>query len=57
MRDGRVEILAEGNEDSLRKLTDWAKNKGSPYSKILKTEEKWENLLAREHTEFLITYR
>ena len=56
LRDGRVEILAEGDEESLRKLTHWAKNKGSPHSQILKTEEKWENILAREHLDFLITY-
>ncbi|MHA1967667.1 MAG: acylphosphatase [Candidatus Hodarchaeales archaeon] len=56
LRDGRVEILAEGDEGSLKKLVYWAKNKGSPYSQILKIEEKWENIGAREHLEFLINH-
>jgi len=56
LRDGRVEILAEGEEDSLRRLTEWVKHKGSPYSHIQKTEEKWDNISKRQYTEFLITY-
>ncbi len=56
LRDGRVEILAEGNETSLKKLADWARYSGSPYSKIYKTEENWEDIIKRQYSEFLITH-
>ena len=56
LRDGRVEILAEGEEDSLRRLTEWVKHKGSPHSHIHKIEEKWGNISKRQYIEFSITY-
>ena len=56
LRDGRVEIFAEGDETSLRKLADWARNTGSPYSQIYKTEEDWEDIIKRQYSEFLITH-
>jgi acylphosphatase len=56
LRDGRVEILAEGAEDSLRKLATWARKEGSPYSRIDKTEEEWENIEKSQFSDFQITY-
>jgi acylphosphatase len=56
LRDGRVEILAEGDEVSLRKLANWARHTGSPYSQIYKTEENWENITRPQYSEFLITH-
>ncbi len=54
--DSRVEIYAEGPELSLRRLTDWAKHKGSPGSQIINTEEKWQDINKRIYNNFQITY-
>ncbi|MFW9903286.1 MAG: acylphosphatase [Candidatus Thorarchaeota archaeon] len=56
LRDGRVEIVAEGSEDSLRRLATWARKEGSPYSRIDKTEEEWEDIEKPQYTNFQITY-
>ena len=56
LRDGRVEIVAEGSEDSLKSLAAWAKNKGSPYSKIHSTTEEWEDIEKAQYSSFQITY-
>lgn len=56
LRDGRVEIVAEGSEKSLRTLIDWVKNKGSPYSQVHHTEEQWEDIKEPEFKNFRITY-
>ncbi|MFX1284551.1 MAG: acylphosphatase [Promethearchaeota archaeon] len=53
---GEVKIVAEGFEDSLRKLAVWAKKKGSPYSRIDRTEEKWEDIEKPQYSDFQITY-
>lgn len=54
--DGRVEIVAEGSEDSLRELAAWAKNEGSPYSRIHSTKEEWENIEKPQFSDFQITF-
>lgn len=54
--DGRVEIVAEGTEDSLTKIAAWAKKEGSPYSRIDGTEEKWEDIEKHQFSDFQITY-
>lgn len=54
--DGRVEIVAEGSEESLRKLAAWAKKEGSPYSRIDRTEERWENIEKFQFSDFQITF-
>ncbi len=56
LRDGRVEIVAEGSEDSLKLLAAWAKNKGSPYSKVHSTKEEWEEIEKTQYSSFQITY-
>jgi acylphosphatase len=56
LRDGRVEILAEGSNESLQKLAQWAKEKGSPGSTITKTEEIWEDITERRFQNFQITF-
>jgi acylphosphatase len=56
LRDGRVEIFAEGSEKSLSKLEDWARSKGSPGSRITKTEVIWGDLISREFRDFEITF-
>lgn len=56
LRDGRVEIFAEGPEASLSKLEKWARSKGSPGSRIIKNEVKWGDLVSREFQDFEITF-
>ncbi|MFX1516172.1 MAG: acylphosphatase [Promethearchaeota archaeon] len=56
LRDGRVEIVAEGSDDSLRKMAIWVKKEGSPHSRIDKTEEEWENIEKPQYSDFKITY-
>ncbi|MFX0124880.1 MAG: acylphosphatase [Candidatus Hodarchaeota archaeon] len=56
LSDGRVEIVAEGTEDSLRKIASWAKNEGSPYSRIDGTEEEWEDIEKPRFSDFQITF-
>ena len=56
LRDGRVEIVAEGTEDSLRKMVTWAQKEGTPHSRIDKTEEKWEEIEKPQYSDFQITY-
>lgn len=54
--DGRVEIVAEGSEDSLKKIVSWAKNKGSPASRIHNTKEHWDNIEKPRFFDFQIRY-
>ncbi len=56
LRDGRVEIFAEGSETSLLTLINWAGKKGSPGSRIKNTEISWSDLDVREYHDFQITY-
>lgn len=56
LRDGQVEIFAEGTEILLAKLVNWAQTKGSPGSRIMKTDIKWTDIRAREYSDFQITY-
>ena len=57
LRDGRVEIYAEGSEESLLKLARWAKEEGSPASQVSSTEEIWgDSISKREYQDFKITY-
>jgi acylphosphatase len=56
LRDGRVEIVAEGSEESLKELADWAKNKGSPGSQIHNTEEHWETVTKPQFSDFQILH-
>lgn len=55
LRDGRVEIYAEGPEASLRALAEWAEHEGSPSSQVLRTEEVWGDIPTRQYNEFQIT--
>ncbi len=54
--DRRVEIFAEGSKESLIKLVNWAQKKGSPGSRIIKTDVNWNDIRIREFTDFQITY-
>jgi len=57
LHDGRVEIYAEGPEESLQKLAHWAKEEGSPASQISGIEEIWGNTInKREYKDFKITF-
>lgn len=56
LRDGRVEILAEGSEISLKKLAHWAREEGSPASRIIKAVEEWNDIETRQFSDFSITY-
>ena len=54
--DGRVEIFAEGSKESLTKIVDWAQNKGSPGSRIIKTDVDWNDIRICDFSDFQITY-
>jgi len=56
LRDGRVEILAEGSEFSLKKLVDWVRKGGSPASHVTKAVEEWKDIDKREFSDFSIAY-
>ena len=56
LRDGRVEIVAEGPEDLLKELAEWAKNKGSPASQIHNTKEQWETIGKCQFSDFQILH-
>jgi acylphosphatase len=56
LRDGQVEIFAEGPEISLSNLVNWVQTKGSPASRIMKTQMKWADINVREYSDFQITY-
>ncbi|MHA1941916.1 MAG: acylphosphatase [Candidatus Hodarchaeales archaeon] len=56
LRDGRVEIIAEGDESELQKLVEWSKKGGSPGSVIRSTEVMWKEKSSREYTDFQIGY-
>jgi acylphosphatase len=40
--DGRVEVVAEGNEEALRKLIEWCRE-GPPLARVERVEVRWEN--------------
>ncbi len=40
--DGRVEVVAEGEEEALRKLVDWC-HEGPPLARVERVEVRWEN--------------
>ena len=42
--DGCVEVVAEGDEESLKKLRDWCKV-GPSMAKVERVEEEWEGEL------------
>ena len=54
LRDGRVEVVAEGKEDKLKDLIKFL-NKGPPYATVTKVEINWEKF-KNEFQEFKITY-
>lgn len=42
LEDGRVEILAQGNEDALKTLVKWC-NRGSPKAKVTNVSAQFSN--------------
>lgn len=40
--DGRVEVVAEGDEEALKKLIDWCHH-GPPLARVERVEVRWEN--------------
>ncbi|NOX44437.1 MAG: acylphosphatase [Caldiserica bacterium] len=40
--DGRVEVVAEGAEEALRKLIEWC-HEGPPLARVERVEVRWEN--------------
>lgn len=53
--DGCVEVVAEGDEASLKKLRDWCKV-GPPYAKVERVEEEWKETGEREFDDFKIIF-
>lgn len=52
--DGRVELVAEGEEQNVRALVDWCRT-GPPHARVERVEEFQENA-AGEFESFSITY-
>lgn len=42
-RDGSVEIVAEGRQDSLMELLEWCKNGGPESASVEKVEHEWKD--------------
>ncbi|NOZ63752.1 MAG: acylphosphatase [Caldiserica bacterium] len=53
-RDGRVEMVLEGEEEKVNKLIEWA-HEGPPYASVAKVEVDWEDYLG-EFDSFSIVY-
>jgi acylphosphatase len=56
LRDGRVEIFAEGLKENLTELVDWAQKEGSPGARIIQVDVSWNDIPTRNFTDFEITY-
>ena len=53
--DGTVEVVAEGEKESLKKLLDWCKI-GPRHAEVEKVEERWQNINESGFEEFRIEY-
>ena len=54
LRDGRVEVVAEGEEEKLKELINFL-HKGPKYARVTKVEVNWEKI-KNEFKDFKITY-
>ncbi|NVM02341.1 MAG: acylphosphatase [Candidatus Helarchaeota archaeon] len=54
LRDGRVEVVAEGKEDKLEELIKFL-HKGPQYARVTKVEVNWEKFKGK-FDKFFITY-
>ncbi|MFX0135712.1 MAG: acylphosphatase [Candidatus Hodarchaeota archaeon] len=54
LRDGRVEVVAEGEEDELKELIKFL-HKGPTYARVTKVEVNWEKF-KNEFDKFFIAY-
>ena len=54
LRDGRVEVVAEGEEEALRKLEQFL-HKGPTYARVTKVELEWEQF-KNEFDQFFVKY-
>ncbi|MFX1452115.1 MAG: acylphosphatase [Promethearchaeota archaeon] len=54
LRDGRVEVIAEGEEEKLEELIKFL-HKGPTYARVTKVELNWEKF-KNEFDEFFIAY-
>ena len=54
LSDGNVEVVAEGKEESIKKLIEWCR-KGPPYANVRKVDVIWEEYTG-EFADFSISY-
>jgi acylphosphatase len=54
LRDGRVEIVAEGDEERLERLIEWCR-RGPPMARVTGLEVRWENPTG-EYEDFEVRY-
>lgn len=54
LRDGRVEIVAEGDEEQLGRLIEWCR-RGPPMAKVMGLEVRWESPTG-EYDDFEVRY-
>lgn len=55
LKDGTLEIVAEGEEEALKKLLEYCKI-GPSWATVSKVEEKWEDVERRGFGEFRIAF-
>lgn len=53
--DGTVEVVAEGQEEPLKKLLEWCKI-GPRSARVDRVEERWENIIKCGYNDFRITF-
>ncbi len=53
--DGTVKIVAEGEEENLKKLIDWCQT-GPLFAKVVNLEVKWDKAIG-EFRDFVIKYK
>jgi acylphosphatase len=54
LRDGRVEVVAEGEEDPLKEMIDWC-HRGPPHAQVTSVQIRWEPYQGR-FDRFAITW-
>ncbi len=55
LRDGTVEMIAEGEEEALKKLLEWCKI-GPSWAGVSRVEERWEEIDKKQFTSFQIEF-
>lgn len=55
VNDGTVEVLAEGNQENLKKMLEWCKV-GPRLAQVEKIAEDWQDITKKEFSDFMVLY-